>query len=105
MGGIPCLQQMTTGTEAKETGLEHCPGGNKGTGGGNSLRAQIHRRDDEEEDDDREDEEVTPPPHSSPPEDLPSLADIFSRQAGIFVSAHRPTRPQTETGSMTGLPL
>jgi hypothetical protein len=34
---------------------------------------------DEEEDEDGEDGEGTPPPHSLPPEDLPSLGDIFSR--------------------------
>jgi hypothetical protein len=34
--------------------------------------------DDEEEDEDREEGEVTPPPHSLPPEDLPSLGDMFS---------------------------
>jgi hypothetical protein len=47
---------------------------------------------------------VTPPPHSLPPVDLPSLGDIFSLQAGIFVGAHRPKRPQTETGLLTGSP-
>jgi hypothetical protein len=41
--------------------------------------------DDEEEDEDREEGEVTPPPHSLPLEDLPSLGDIFSRQARISV--------------------
>jgi hypothetical protein len=30
-----------------------------------------------------EEGEVTPPPHSPPREDLPSLDDIFRRQAGV----------------------
>jgi hypothetical protein len=38
-----------------------------------------------EEDEDKEEGEVTPPPHSLPPEDLPSLGDLFSQQAGIFI--------------------
>jgi hypothetical protein len=61
--------------------------------------------DDEEEDEDGEVGEVTPPPHSLSPKDLPSLGDIFSRQAGISVGTHRPKRPRTETGSLTSLPL
>jgi hypothetical protein len=44
--------------------------------------------DDEEEDEDREEGEVTPHSHSSPPEDLPPLGNIFSRQLGISVSVH-----------------
>jgi hypothetical protein len=39
------------------------------------------RGDDKKEDEDGEGE-VTPPPHSLPPEDLPPLGDIISRQAG-----------------------
>jgi hypothetical protein len=33
---------------------------------------------DEEEDEDVEEGEITPSPHSLPPEDLPSLGDLFS---------------------------
>jgi hypothetical protein len=32
----------------------------------------------EEEDEDEEEGEITPYPHSLPPEDLPSLGDLFS---------------------------
>jgi hypothetical protein len=46
---------------------------------------------------------VTPRPHSSPPEDLPSLGDIFSQQAGISVSVRQLKWQQMETGSSTGL--
>jgi hypothetical protein len=69
MVGQPCPQQMVVGTEKKETGLEL-----ESSGG-----------DDKEEDEDGEEGEVTPPPHSLSPKDLPSLGDIFSRQAGIFI--------------------
>jgi hypothetical protein len=48
--------------------------------------------DDEEEDEDREEGEVTPPPHSLLPEDLPSLSDIFSRQARISFGTGWPKR-------------
>jgi hypothetical protein len=60
--------------------------------------------DDEEEDENGVEGEVTPPPHSPPPEDLPSLDDIFNRQAGIYVSARRTTWSRTKTGSVTGPP-
>jgi hypothetical protein len=43
---------------------------------------------------------VTPPS-----EVLPSLGDIFSRQVGISIGAHRPKQPRMETGSWTGSPL
>jgi hypothetical protein len=43
--------------------------------------------DDEEEDKDMEEAEVTPPPHSPPLEDLPSLGDLFSQQAGVSIGA------------------
>jgi hypothetical protein len=33
---------------------------------------------DEEEDEDVEEGDITPSPHSLPPEDLPSLGDLFS---------------------------
>jgi hypothetical protein len=45
--------------------------------------------DDKEEDEDEEEGEVTPPPNSPPCKALPSLGDIFSRQAGIVVSLDR----------------
>jgi hypothetical protein len=44
---------------------------------------------------------VSPPPRSLSPDDLPSLGDIFSHQAGIFVSVCRPSWPQMETGLST----
>jgi hypothetical protein len=46
--------------------------------------------DDEEEDEDGDEGEVTPLPHYPPSEDLPSLSDIFSQQAEIFIGAGRP---------------
>jgi hypothetical protein len=46
--------------------------------------------------------EVTPPPHSLPPDDLPSLGDIFSQQQRIFIDVHRPKQHQTEIGSSIG---
>jgi hypothetical protein len=49
--------------------------------------------DDEEEDEDKEEGEVTPPSHSLPLEDLLSLDDIFNKQTGISVGAHRPKWP------------
>jgi hypothetical protein len=45
---------------------------------------------------------VTPPPHSPSREALPSLGDIYSRQAGITFGACQPKWPQMETGSSTG---
>jgi hypothetical protein len=57
---------------------------------------------------DEEDEEikgeVTPPPNSLPCETLPSLDDIFHRQAGITVGACRPKRTRIETGPSTSSP-
>jgi hypothetical protein len=44
----------------------------------------------EEEDEDKEEGEVTPPPHYSPPEDLPSLGDLFNQQTGISVGTRQP---------------
>jgi hypothetical protein len=78
---------MVVGTEAKEMGLECRPGGDKCAGGGNFLRPESSGGDDEEVDEDREEEEVTPHPHSPLPKDLPTLGDIFRRDAGIFVGA------------------
>jgi hypothetical protein len=63
-------------------GLEHCPGGCKGMGGGNTPRAQILRRDDEEEDEDGEEGEVTQAPHSLPSEDLPRLVTSSAGKRG-----------------------
>jgi hypothetical protein len=40
-----------------------------------------------------------------PPENLPSLRDLFSRQTRISVGTRRPKRPQVETGPLTGLSL
>jgi hypothetical protein len=37
---------------------------------------------------------VTPPPHSLLREALPSLDEIFSRQAGITIGACQPKLPQ-----------
>jgi hypothetical protein len=39
--------------------------------------------------------EITPSLQPPPPKDLPSLGDLFSRQAGISVGAPRQKRPQT----------
>jgi hypothetical protein len=58
--------------------------------------------DDEEEDEDGEEREVTRTPHSPSPGDLLSIGDIFSKQEGIFIDVRQSTRPQMETGSMTG---
>jgi hypothetical protein len=86
-------------------GLEHRPSGGKGMGGGEETPSEPEssRGDDEEEDEDREEGEVTPRPHSSPPEDLPSLGDIFSQQVGISVGVRQLKWQQMETGSSTGL--
>jgi hypothetical protein len=59
--------------------------------------------DDEEEDEDEEEGEVTPPLHSPPPENLPSLSDLFSRQTGFSIGTRQPKRPRVETGPLTGL--
>jgi hypothetical protein len=74
-------------------------------GGGEETPSEPEssRGDDEEEDEDREEGEVTPRPHSSPPEDLPSLGDIFSQQVGISVGVRQLKWQQMETGSSTGL--
>jgi hypothetical protein len=42
---------------------------------------ESSRDDNEEEDKDVEEGEITLSPHSPPPEDLPSLGDLFSQQA------------------------
>jgi hypothetical protein len=88
---------MVVGTEAKETGLEHRPGSDKGPRGEDTpSEPKSSRGDDKEEDD--EEGVITPPPHSPPLEDLPSLGDLFSRQAEIFAGPRRSKRPRTEIG-------
>jgi hypothetical protein len=57
---------------------------------------------DVEEDEDKEGEK-TPSPHSPPPEDLPSLGDLYDQQAGISVGVHRTKRPRMGTGASAGL--
>jgi hypothetical protein len=54
--------------------------------------------DDEEEDKDEKEVVVTPPPHSLPLEDIPSLVDLFSWQAGVSVGARQPKWSQMVTG-------
>jgi hypothetical protein len=66
-------------------------------GGGNPSESESSRDDEEEEDEDKEEGEITSPPHSPPLEDLPSLGDLFSQQAGISIGAHRTKHPQTDT--------
>jgi hypothetical protein len=48
---------------------------------------------DEEQGKDEEQGEITPSPHSLPLEDIPSLGDLFSQQAGISVGARWPKCP------------
>jgi hypothetical protein len=60
--------------------------------------------DDKDEDEDEEEREVTPPPNSLLPKDLPSLGDLFGRQAGIFVGVRRSKWPRMETGPSTDPP-
>jgi hypothetical protein len=62
-----------------------------------SSEPESSKGDNEEEDEDGKELEVTPPPHSLPPEDLPSLGDIFNRQAGISVDVGQPKCSQMET--------
>jgi hypothetical protein len=85
------------GTEAREATQECCPDGCEGMGGGNPSESESSRDDEEEEDEDKEEGEITSPPHSPPLEDLPSLGDLFSQQAGISIGAHRTKHPQTDT--------
>jgi hypothetical protein len=59
---------------------------------------------DEEGDDDEEEGEITPSPYSPPPEDLPSLGDFFSYQAGISIGARQPKHPQIGTRASSGPP-
>jgi hypothetical protein len=84
----PSLQQTAAGTEAKEMSLECHPSGDKGMGGEDTpSEPESLVGDDKEEDEYGVEGKVTPPPHAPPHESLPSLGDIFSRQAGITVSA------------------
>jgi hypothetical protein len=53
---------------------------------------------------DEEEGKVAPPPHSPPHETLPSLSDIFHRQAGVMIDARRPKWTWTKIGSSTGSP-
>jgi hypothetical protein len=89
--------------EANEMVLERHWGGGKGVGEDTPFEPESSGGDDEEEDEDGEEGEVTPPPHSPPRENLPSLGDIFSRQARISISVGRPRRSQMETVLLTGL--
>jgi hypothetical protein len=59
---------------------------------------------DEEGDEDKEEGVITPSPHSTPPEDLPSLGDLFSWQAGISVSVRWTKRPRMGLEALSGLP-
>jgi hypothetical protein len=52
-------------------------------------------KDDNEEGEEEEEEGDNSFSPTSTPKDLPSLGDLFSRQAGISVGAPRPKRPQT----------
>jgi hypothetical protein len=54
--------------------------------------------DNEEEDENIEEGVVTPPHHSTLPEDIPSLGDIFNRQAGISVGPNSHWYPLTYRG-------
>jgi hypothetical protein len=59
--------------------------------------------DDEEEDKDKEEGKITTSPHSLPPEDLPSLGDLFSQQQGISVGACQTKCPRTGAGGLFGM--
>jgi hypothetical protein len=65
------------------------------------MTVDMEAKETDLEDEDGEEGEVTPPPHSPLPEYLPSLGDIFIRQAGISISACWPKRPRTETEPLT----
>jgi hypothetical protein len=94
---------MAAGTEAKEMCLVHRPGGGKVVGWEETpSEPESSGGDDKKEDEDEEVGEVTPPPHSPLREALPSLGDIFTRQAGIVIGTHWPKRPRTEAGLSTG---
>jgi hypothetical protein len=66
-------------------------------GGGTPFEPESSGDGDEEEDEDKEVGEITPSSHSLLPEDLPSLGDLFSQQAGISICMHRMRRLRTGT--------
>jgi hypothetical protein len=57
--------------------------------------------DDEEEEDEDEEEGERTSLHSPPPEDLPSLSDLFSRQAGMYVGVCWLKHPRTGAGALS----
>jgi hypothetical protein len=57
----------------------------------------------EEEGEDEEEGEIAPTPHSLPPEDLPSLGDLFSQQTRIYVGMRQTRRPRTGTRASSSL--
>jgi hypothetical protein len=66
-----------------------------------TVRAQgeeIHSEPESSRDEEEEEGEITSSPHSPPLEDLPSLGDLFSRQAGISIGARRAKLPRVDTG-------
>jgi hypothetical protein len=66
-------------------------------GGGSS-------EEDEEDEEEEEEGEVTPLPYSPPRVALPSLGDIFRRQAGIAVGARRLKQTRIDIRPSTGPP-
>jgi hypothetical protein len=58
----------------------------------------------EKEDEEEEDGEITPSPLSPPPEDRPSLSDLFNRQAEISVSVHWSKHPWMGIGASSSPP-
>jgi hypothetical protein len=58
----------------------------------------------EEEAEDKEEGEITPSLTSSPPEDLLSLGDIFSQEAGISVGVRWMKCPRAGTGASSNPP-
>jgi hypothetical protein len=50
-------------------------------------------------------DQVTPPPHSPPREALPSLDDLFCKQAGVAVGVPWSKRTRPSTGPLTGSSL
>jgi hypothetical protein len=62
------------------------------------------RDDNEEEDEDEEEERNNSLSPLSALEDLPSLGDLFSQQAGISVGARQTKRPRMGAGRSSGPP-